>query len=710
MHQELIELLKKDSPITLKEIQEKLKLTSSEDIRNMMNELNELIELKEIYTEHHQYYYIDSENYFIGRVKDVSKFELAIINPDGKIYVEKKNANDAFDKDEVLVKKSKKGNEIVHVFKRGIENITGTFFKDKEGWRFRSDVDLHTTFKVVNQKEFSLSNNVKAVVQIVKYGRPLEVKIVRLIGPANQAGVDVTAILYENNIRQEFPDEVIQEVENVPSTVQKSDLEGRTDYRDLYTVTIDGDDSKDFDDAISIERTKDGYRLYVHIADVSNYVKENAPLDQEAYKRGTSVYVVDRCVPMLPFELSNGICSLNPDVDRLTLTCAMDINKEGVVTDYTITPSIIHSDKRCTYAKVNAVLDGDEETIKEYGEAVPMLQLFEELAKKLKAQTDKRGAINFATKEPKIVLNKKGKPVDIFVKERGFAEQMIEEAMILANVCVANFLNSQKYPGVYRVHENPDPEKVESLSQMAKIFHVPFEADLSHVNAKEIEHFLSTIDDQSVRDVLSLVALRSMAKARYDAKNIGHFGSSLDEYCHFTSPIRRYSDLIVHRMLRRYAFDHEQSKKVLEKDRLKTQKQAVHISEKERDAINAERFVNDYKMAQYMEKRVGEQFKGTIISVMNFGFFVELDNTIEGLVPLHTLMDDYYKYDEGTMSLVGETNGKKFQIGDTIDVICTDVDVPKGQVTFGILQNSTRKAKEPLQFPKEKDRKSKAVN
>lgn len=693
MQKELIDILK-ERPHTLQEIETELHLTNTSQMKDLMNELNQLEDERKVYCDHHTYTWIDTDEYFVGRVKDVSKYELAVMNPNGRIYVEKKDGKDAFDKDEVLVKKNKNGNEIIHVFKRGIQNITGNFYKDKDGYRFRSDIDLHTNFKVLNLDEFVLGNNVKAVVEVVKYGKPLEVKITRLIGPSNEAGVDVTALLYENNIRQEFPDAVIEEVKQVPDHVSKKDLEGREDYRDLLTVTIDGDDSKDFDDAISVERTKDGYRLYVHIADVSHYVQENAPLDQEAYKRGTSVYVVDRCVPMLPFELSNGICSLNPNVDRLTLSCVMDINNEGVVTDYKIVPSVIHSDHRCTYAKVNALLEGDEEVIEEYGDVKDILKLFEELAKKLRKQTENRGAINFATKEPTIVLNKKGKPVDVYVKERGFAEQMIEEAMILANVCVANFLDSQKFPGVYRVHEKPDPEKIESLYQMAKIFNAPIDFSIENVNAKEIEQFLRSLDDQTAKDVLSLVALRSMQKARYDAKNIGHYGLSLDEYCHFTSPIRRYSDLIVHRMLRRYGFDQTKDQKQWKKDEQKVVKQAAHISEKERDAITAERFVNDYKMAQFMENKIGQKFIGTVISVMNFGFFVELDNTIEGLVPMHTLMDDYYKYDPDTMSLTGENTGKKYQIGDKIEVLCTDVDVPKGQITFGTLQNKIRKAQE----------------
>ncbi|TGY65375.1 ribonuclease R [Dubosiella muris] len=710
MRQEINALLQKNEKMTLQQIEQALDLHTSAQIKELMETLQTLEDERKIYNDHTHYIWIDNDQYFIGRVKDVSKFELAIINPEGKIYVPKSNAKDAFDRDEVLVHKTKEGNRVVHIYSRGVKNITGTFYRDRDGWRFRSDVDLHTSFKVTNLKQFSLSNNVKAVVEIEKYSRPLEVKIIRLIGPANEAGVDVTALLYENEVRQEFPEPVIEQVKEVSDHVTESECQGRTDFRDLLTVTIDGDDSKDFDDAISLEKTKDGYRLYVHIADVSHYVQENSALDQEAYLRGTSVYVVDRCVPMLPFELSNGICSLNPDVDRLTLSCVMDIDNNGKVVKYDIVPSIIHSDKRCTYNNVNRVLKGDTEVQAEYADVKEMLLNFEQLTKLLQKQTKNRGSINFSTKEPKIILNKKGKPIDVQVKERGYAEQMIEEAMVLANVCVANYLNQHKFPGVFRVHEKPDPEKVETLYQIAKVFNVP--ADLpKDVSALEIQRFLETIDDETAQEVLSLVALRTMQKARYDADCIGHFGLALDEYCHFTSPIRRYSDLVVHRMLRRYCFDKNKDARQYEKDKLKVRTQSAHISEKEKDAVNAERTVNDYKMAQFMENKIGQKFLGTIISVMNFGFFVELDNTIEGLVPMHTLMDDYYNYDEDTMSLVGENNGKVFQIGQKINVLCTDVDAAKGQVTFGIEQNSTRKAKEiPFEkkFPKRGREKAKA--
>ena len=690
MQEKLIQLFNKKSPLTLKEMEAMLHLQSSSDFRDLMKTLNQMEEDRIVYSNHNQYVWIDPEKYMIGKVKDVSKMEFAVVNKEQKVYVMKKNAKQAFQQDEVLVKRGRQ-NEIVHIYERGITNIVGTFVRVRGEFKFRSDIDLHRTFVVKNIKEFSLAHNVKAVVYVTKYSNPMEVKISKILGPATDAGVDITALLFENNIRQVFSEKVEREVSRIPDHVLSKELKGRKDFRNLCTITIDGDDSKDFDDAITVKKTKDGFRLYVHIADVSHYVEEGSCIDQEAYARGNSVYVVDRCVPMLPFELSNGICSLNPGVDRLTLSCVMEIDSQGGITSYDVVPSVIHSTRRCTYSKVNQVLEGNMLVQREYSDVVEMIFDFYDLAKLLKMQTEQRGAIEFNTKEPTIVLNKHGKPVDVYVKERGFAEEMIEEAMIRANVCVAKFLQSHDIPGVYRVHEKPDPEKAGAILNIARVFGVRPDFYPDEVQAFQLQKFLSNIKDETAKQVLSMVSLRAMQKARYDRECIGHFGLSLDTYCHFTSPIRRYSDLIVHRMLRKYAFEHVEDEKKKEKDLRKLQKICIHISEKERSAIDAERQVNDFKMAQFMENKIGQKFSGTIISVMNFGFFVELENTVEGLVPMHTLADDYYVYDEALMSLRGENTNRFFQIGQRVDVICTDVDRSKGQITFGICQNKTRK-------------------
>ena len=387
---------------------------------------------------------------------------------------------------------------------------------------------------------------------------------------------------------------------------------------------------------------------------------------------------------MLPFDLSNGICSLNPNVDRLTITCAMQVDERGNLLTYNVFPSVIHSDKRCTYKKVNACLAGDETILEEYSEVKDLLFTLESLAKLLKKQSHNRGCIDFNTKEAKIIMDKNGYPVDVTVLERGFAEQMIEECMILANVCVAHHMHVNKIPSMYRVHENPDPKKVATICTVANSLRIPFDFYPDEVNASQIQKFLESIQDENAYEVLSMVALRSMQKARYDAHCLGHFGLALEEYCHFTSPIRRYSDLVVHRMLHAYCFNEQ--KRTPSNDEKKIEKQAFHISEKERDAIMMERMVNDYKKAQFMEKRIGQVFEGTIVGVMSFGFFVEMDNTVEGLVPVHTLSNDFYDYDEDTMTLKGQTHGKVFQMGMRVRVVCTDVQREKGQVTFSLLE------------------------
>lgn len=686
MKDRLILLFKQSGSLSISAIRDLLDLKNTEDMKELVATLDEMEQERLIYNDHNEFHWI-GDDYFIGRVKDISRYEFLVVNGDQKVYVQKKNGMDAFDRDEVLVKKTPAGNEIVHIFKRGIENITGVVLKDRDGkWRFRSDIDLHTTFKLLNAREFSLSNNTKVVVRVEQYTRPLGVRIFRVLGPARQKGVDIEAMLYENNVRMEFPEAVIKETETIPSEVSPEECKGREDYRDLLTVTIDGDHSKDFDDAISLEKTDKGYRLYVHIADVSHYVKEDAPLDKEALLRGNSVYVVDRVVPMLPFDLSNGICSLNPGVDRLTLTCVMDLDNNGNLIDSKVTESVIHSDKRCTYNDVNKVLAGDPTVQEEYKDVKDMLVNFEELTHKLQARSKERGYISFSTKEPTIELDEKGRPVNIYVAQRGFAEQMIEEAMIMANVAVAQFMDSRKIPGIYRVHETPDPEKVAVVLNMAKALNIPADFYPDEVSAKDIQKFLDEVEDDTSRDVLSLVALRSMQKARYDSENIGHFGLALEDYCHFTSPIRRYSDLVVHRMLRKYALEGKGVSADLKADKQKAQKQADHISQKEREAITVERAVNDYEAARYMEKKVGKPFEGVIVGVQNFGFFVELDNTVEGLVPCHSLSDDFYKYDADTMTLEGENNHKKFTMGQKVKVLCTDVDVPKGKITFGLTE------------------------
>lgn len=685
MKEEILELLQKNKQMSPAAISKALKIKTSTQNKELGIALNELEDERAIYNDHANYVLIDNVNWMVGKARDVSANEYAVMNPDLKVYVPKKYSRLLMDRDEVLVRLSKAGNEVAHIYQRGITFISGTFVRTRSGLKFRSDVDLHTSFKVVNQKAYNLEPGMKAVVKVVDYTSPLTVKIAEVLGMEDEPGVDISAILAENEVRQEFGKKVRHELEDIPDKVRKKDFKDRVDLRDLCTVTIDGDSTKDFDDAISVERLDNGgWRLSVHIADVSYYVEDGAAIDEEAYKRGTSIYVADRVVPMLPFQLSNGICSLNPDVDRLTLTCAMEFNPQGVMTDYDIYPSVIHSDGRCTYSKVNAYLE-DESSVPEYQAFGSMLKDFSNLAKELKAQTEKRGHIDFETREPYFVLDEKGTPIDVVIRDRGWSEQMIEEAMIAANVAVAHELHSKSLPGMYRVHELPDPEKLQSLTAMARVLQVPCSIDPDQCEPKDIAAFLNSVENESVKQILSTVAVRSMQKARYCEDNLGHYGLALDEYCHFTSPIRRYPDLLIHRMLRRHIFEKRNDEKSIEKDQRKMEKSALHLSEKEKDAVTIERAVDDLEAAKYMESKVGQEFDGLISGVTSFGFFVELDNSIEGLIPLRNMDDDFYQYDAQTMTLTGENTKKQFALGMPVHIKVRDVSVPKRQVTFDYL-------------------------
>lgn len=687
MKNEILALLKTNKKMLPGEIAKELNVNSAKEFKQFVITLNELEDERFIYNDHDQYVLIDGEEWIAGRVRDISPFEYAVLDQDKKVYISKSDTDLLMDRDEVLVHKTKQKTSVVRIYKRGVTNIVGKFIKFKNRFAFYSDVDLHTSFKVINKADFKLKHGIKAVVKVLKYENPLVVEIVEVLGFEDQAGVDVTAILTQNDVRQHFLKKVKHACDQIPTHVYKKELKGRHDLRNLLTVTIDGETTKDFDDAISVEKLRNGgWKLYVHIADVSYYVQEGDPIDEEAYKRGTSIYVADRVVPMLPFVLSNGICSLNPNVDRLTLTCEMDFDANGKRIGYSIYDSVIRSDARCTYGKVNAYLE-DPNSVEEYKEFGPMLEEFSNLAKKLNEQTIARGHILFDTKEPYFVLDDKGKPIDVFVKEHGWSEQMIEEAMVAANVTVAHELVTKEYPGMYRVHEQPDPQKLQSVVNLARIMQCPCEIDPEQCEPIDIARFLDSVQDEKTKEILSSVALRSMQKARYCEDNLGHYGLALEEYCHFTSPIRRYPDLLIHRMIRRHILEKKNDEKSLNHDSYKMEKAALHLSQKERDAVTVEREVNDLESAKYMQDKVGKKLEGVISGVTSFGFFVSLDNSIEGLVPLRNMMDDFYQYDEETMTLTGESTNKTFRLGSRVVVEVVEANAAKRQVTFAYIAN-----------------------
>ncbi|MGI6510386.1 MAG: ribonuclease R [Erysipelotrichaceae bacterium] len=674
MREKILKLFNKKNRWTLEELRKEIVTDSSAKLVELMRTLNSLVEERRL-VNNHAYYFLVKDEDVVGKVKDISRFEFSISNPERKVYVEKKYAKNVFVEDEVLAVKEKGVWKVKHIFAHNIYRITGYFIKIKGRLVFHSDIDFYRDFEIANFNQFKINVNDRVVVKVIKYDNPMLVEIEKVIGNNKEKGVDITALLMKNNIRLEFSDKVQEETKNLPTKVTAREIKSRKDLRFLQTVTIDGDDAKDFDDAISIVKKENGYSLYVHIADVSHYVKEGSAIDKEAYARCTSIYVCDRVVPMLPIELSNGICSLNENVERNTITCQIEIDNQGRINSYAIYPSVIFSDRRCTYNKVNECLDGNETVLEEYASLQELINNMADCARLLEKQARLRGSIEFVSMEPIIELNKKGKAINVTLRELGKAENIIEQFMIAANVCVASYMDDNNLPSMYRIHLYPDYEDLLKLKNICANFNI--DVNIEEITPATIQKLLDSIEDESVYVAISNIALRTMQKARYSNECLGHFGLSLEQYCHFTAPIRRYSDLVVHRMLRKYLFDNFQGNK--EKDFSKIEKQALQMSNKEVDAIMAEREINDYKIAEYMESFIGDVFEGTIVSVLEFGFFVQLDNSVEGLVPVRTLFG-YYEYQEKSMSLIGPR--KTYTIGNRVKVRVTDVNVSKGQIGF----------------------------
>ena len=515
-------------------------------------------------------------------------------------------------------------------------------------------------------------------------------EVVKIIGHKNDPGVDILSIIYDHGINDTFTDEVMEEVSALPSEVLDSDRKGRKDLTDMTIFTIDGDDTKDIDDAISISKKGENYILGVHIADVSYYVKEGTALYKEAYSRGTSVYLVDRVVPMLPHKLSNGICSLNPNVDRLAISCIMEITPNGKIVSHDIFESVIKSRIQMTYKKVNKILN-DEETPEGYEPFKDDLKLMWELAKILRKEKLARGYLDFDVDEPKILVDENCKPYDVVLRERGKGENMIEDFMIAANETVAEHVFYMGLPFVYRVHEVPDNEKVEEFLNSISMLGYHVVGDRNFVYPKSMKKILDQLRDKEGFEILSTLLLRCMKKAVYKPENLGHYGLASKCYTHFTSPIRRFPDTTVHNLLRKYIFNEPNDKelnRLIEYWEENLPALCDHASEKERDSIDCERDVESMKMAEYMESHIGEEYDGTISSVMNFGLFVQLDNMIEGLVHISEIKGDYYTFDETTHTLRGEKKGKMYKLGQKVRVVVTNASKENSTIDFNLVEGN----------------------
>ena len=703
MREEIIELLGKEKrALSATEICDKLNLNTAGELKKLLDDLRILEEGYTVYRSNKDKYMLFENSHLLKGRLSVNKKGFGFVIVDGRdedIYIDAKNMNGALNNDLVVVEELKGQNgkktegRVVKVLKKENNLIVGEYkIIDGNPHFIPDDKKLRMEIILDNKDLDDLVDGHKIQVSIVKEMGKYKYlgEVVKIIGHKNDPGVDILSIIYDHGINDTFTDEVMEEVNALPSEVLDSDRKGRKDLTDMTIFTIDGDDTKDIDDAISISKKGENYILGVHIADVSYYVKEGTALYKEAYSRGTSVYLVDRVVPMLPHKLSNGICSLNPNVDRLAISCIMEITPNGKIVSHDIFESIIRSRIQMTYKKVNKILN-DEETPEGYEPFKDDLKLMWELAKILRKEKLARGYLDFDVDEPKILVDENCKPYDVVLRERGKGENMIEDFMIAANETVAEHVFYMGLPFVYRVHEVPDNEKVEEFLNSISMLGYHVVGDRNFVYPKSMKKILDQLRDKEGFEILSTLLLRCMKKAVYKPENLGHYGLASKCYTHFTSPIRRFPDTTVHNLLRKYIFNEPNDKelnRLIEYWEENLPALCDHASEKERDSIDCERDVESMKMAEYMESHIGEEYDGTISSVMNFGLFVQLDNMIEGLVHISEIKGDYYTFDETTHTLRGEKKGKMYKLGQKVRVVVTNASKENSTIDFNLVEGN----------------------
>ena len=680
MRDDILNILKNsDRALDIYELQDMLHINDVNQAKELSDELRKLEDEVVVYHSNKDKYMMLEKSHLRKGVMRTNKKGFGFVeieNMDDDVYVAADNMNGAIHDDIVLVEITSKmtldrlEGRVLKIIKRQVQRYIGeiTFDEKGKGHIKLDDNKVKLNIEIPKDKALNAVDGHKVVVELVKKlnnNLKYEGKVLEIIGHKNDPGVDILSIIYKYNINTVFPDDVKEEVSNINMEVLPEELKGRRDLRDQVIFTIDGDDTKDIDDAISIEKFASGhYKLGVHIADVSYYVKEGSPLDNEAMERGTSVYLVDRVIPMLPHELSNGICSLNPNVDRLAISCVMEFDSSGKQIDYEIFPSVIRSRIQMTYKKVNSILE--KNVVPEgYEPYADTLKIMAELASILRKAKVKRGYINFDIDEAKILVDENCKPTEITVRERGTGENLIEDFMIAANECVATHIYFMNLPFIYRVHEVPKEEKIRSFLGFVSNLGYQVPGDIKDTKPTTMQRILKALEDKPEYKILSSLLLRCMQKAVYRPENLGHYGLASSCYTHFTSPIRRYPDTTVHRLLRTYLFENKLDNSTIRKWEEKLVYIAEHSSERERASVDCEREVEDMKMAEYMESHIGEEFEGMISSVTSFGMFVELDNLVEGLVPLRD-MPDFFVYDEDRMTLTGEKSHVKYTIGERV--------------------------------------------
>ena len=616
---------------------------------------------------------------------------------DDDIFIPGSYTKSALDGDTVQVLVKKEGGEgkrregqVLNILERGNSVLVGTYTRSRNfGFVTPDNQKFTKDIYVAKAESKGAVTGHKVVVEITDFGdeqRKPEGRVLEILGHVNDPGVDILSVIKAYGLPEEYPDDVMKQIENIPDEVEEKEKAGRADFRDLQTVTIDGEDAKDLDDAITISKEGNMYHLGVHIADVSQYVTEGSPLDKEALKRGTSIYLVDRVIPMIPHKLSNGICSLNQGVDRLALSCMMDINEKGEIVKHKICESVINVTRRMSYTSVHKIIEEkDEAERKEYEELIPMFELMYELADILQARREKRGSIDFDFPEAKIILDEKGKPIDVKEYERTQANRIIEEFMLAANQTVAEEYFWNKLPFVYRTHETPDMEKIQNLALFIENFGYTLKIKEDEIHPKEVQKLMRSIAGKPEEGLIGRLALRSMKQARYTTECEGHFGLALKYYCHFTSPIRRYPDLQIHRIIKENIHGGMKDKRIDHYQKILPEV-AEQTSALERRADDAEREVEKMKKAEYMEQFVGKDFEGPISGLTTWGMYVELPNTIEGMIRVADIPGDYYYYDEDLHRMVGEQTGKVYKMGEPLRIIVAGVDKLTRTIDFVLYQ------------------------
>lgn len=695
MEERILELLnKRNKALSVHEICEELNYNNTDDLKKVMVILNYLEDtLKIRKTNKDNYETFKNKNVQIGIFIGTKK-NYAFVDIEGNedVFIPPTCVNGAVDGDKVIVEiTSRKGinleGRIVRIVERNINNLIGTVISENGVKKLQLDNEKLKLEVIITDENVMPGH--KVIVKLTnKIGNnQYNCEILRVLGHINDPGVDILSIVCKHEFPDTFPDDVMEEVEKIPSVVSDKEIKtrlenGGVDLRDRLIFTIDGDDTKDIDDAIEIKKLENGnYYLGVHIADVSYYVKPGSKLYESAYTRGTSVYLADRVIPMLPHKLSNGICSLNPGVDRLAMSCMMEIDKKGKIISTDIKESIICSTKQMTYKNVNLILEKDE-TPDGYEDYVDTLKTMKELADILRKNKEDRGYIDFEIDEAKIIVDETGKAIDVVLRERGTGEKLIEDFMIAANEAVATFINYMQLPFIYRVHDVPSEEKINSFVSFVKSLGYVIKEKFRNVTPIEMQKLLDSLKDTKEYHILSSLMLRSMRKAVYDTSNIGHFGLGSECYTHFTSPIRRFPDTTVHRVLRKYLFEHKMDQMFITQLADELKDIAEHSSERERAAVECEREVDDMKMAEYMMDHIGEQYTGMISGITNFGMFIELPNLVEGLIRMEDLKDDYYIFDESTISLIGNKNKRGYRLGDEMDIIVSAANKEARTVDF----------------------------